>query len=416
MSQPSLHVAVIGAGIVGLSTAIWLQRFGNSVTLIDKEGPAAGASFGNGGVLANIAVVPVVTPGIWRTAPRMLLDPDAPLFLKWRYLPKLLPFLRSYLKQSDAQKVGKTAKALAQLLHDAPDQHRALAEGTKAAQFIGPGNYIYVYSDKQAFEKDAFGWDLRRKHGFQLAELNGEEIAQFDPALGDRFGFGVLSKHSGMIRDPGAYIEALYAHFLENGGTFEQAEITSLAGHSDLATAACATVSAIDADAFVVAMGAWSNKLAKALGVSVPLESERGYSIDFHNPNITLKAPTMIAASKFVVTPMNGRLRAAGIVEFGGLKAPPSTAPFDLLRRKVAEHFPHLTYSHATEWMGHRPAPSDSIPVIGASPRFRNVYFGYGHHHVGLTGGPKTGRLLAQLLSGRTPNEDMSPYSPDRRL
>ncbi|MEO1718594.1 MAG: FAD-binding oxidoreductase, partial [Planctomycetota bacterium] len=135
----------------------------------------------------------------------------------------------------------------------------------------------------------------------------------------------------------------------------------------------------------------------------------------FHAPNIALKSAIMIAASKFVLTPMDGRLRAAGIVEFGGLHLPPSEAPFDLLRRRVKEYFPDLEYSHTTQWMGHRPAPSDSIPIIGQSPRLKNVYLGYGHHHVGLTGGPKTGRWLAQLATGRAPNEDLTPFSPSRR-
>ena len=415
MSQPRTHVAVIGAGIVGLSAAIWLLRAGHRVTLIDREGPGAGASFGNGGVLASIAVVPVATPGIWRKAPAMVLNRDAPLFLRWAYVPKLLPFLRKYLAASAPDQVAKTADALAALLHDAPEQHRALAQRTAADAYIGPGAYLYVYPDHDAYVQDKNAWDLRRARGFTFEELSRDDLGTFDPTLQGRFGFGVLSRQSGVIRDPGAYLDALYAHFIDAGGVFARHEVSGFDAAGDLATGIQSATGTVQADAFVLATGAWSKDLAATLGIKVPLESERGYHIDFHAPNLSLKAPVMIAASKFVVTPLNGRLRAAGVIEFGGLNAPPSKPPFDLLHRQVARHFPDLTYTHTTEWMGHRPAPSDSIPIIGASPRFRNVYVGYGHHHIGLTGGPKTGRWLAQMLSGALPNEDMAPFSPHRR-
>lgn len=415
MLQPNAHVAVIGAGILGLSTAIWLQRFGHRVTLVDKSGPGAGASFGNGGILADLAIVPVVTPGIWKTAPRMLLDRNAPLFIKWQYLPRLVPFLAQYLAASRPDRVEKTADALRDVLHNAREQHLALAAETGAERYIGPGDYLYVYKDRAAYEADAYGWGLRRARGYEVEELEGEALAAYDPALAGRFGFGAVSSTGGMITDPGAYVAALHAHFKALGGEDVVGEVQGFEATGDTAERANAGDQSIQADAFVITTGAWSGPLAAELGVRVPLESERGYHIEFHAPNLTLKAPIMIAASKFVLTPMEGRLRAAGIVEFGGLFLPPSAAPFDLLRRKVKEHFPDLEYSHTTEWMGHRPAPADSIPVIGQSPRLKNVYLGYGHHHVGLTGGPKTGRWLAQLATGRTTNEDLTPFSPSRR-
>lgn len=414
MSQPGKTVTVIGAGIVGLSTAIWLQRMGAEVTLVDKDGPGAGASFGNGGVLASLAVVPVTTPGLWKKVPGLLFDPDGPLFLRWRHLPRLVPFLRRYLAASRDGQVRKTADALALLLHDAPDQHMALAQGTAASDLIGPNDYLYVYADRAAYDADAYGWDLRRERGFHLTELDADALAAFDDTLKGRFGFGVLSRQSGVIRDPGAYVDALFAHFLDQGGTFLKAAAQGFETEGTMATAAKTDAGALASDTFVVATGVWSQGFAASLGVRVPVESERGYHIEFHGPSIDLKAPTMIAAGKFVLTPMNGRLRAAGVVEFGGLQAPPSEAPFALLRRQVKAHFPELTYTHTTEWMGHRPAPADSIPIIGVSPRLKNVYLGYGHHHVGLTGGPKTGRWLAQMITGQAPNADLSAYAPAR--
>ena len=410
------HVVVIGAGIVGVSTAIWLQRAGVQVTLIDREGPAAGASQGNGGVLANIAVVPVTTPGLARRAPAMLFDPDQPLFLRWRYLPKLAPFLRHYMKASKDDRVQATSKALAQLLHDAPDQHHALAAETGAEKYIRRGAYLFGYPSKSVFEADGYAWQVRKARGYAWREVDGEALGEIDPALRGRFGWGIICDHHGQITDPGAYVRALASSFEAAGGTLSTATVAAFKESQGTALAVATDQGPVSADAFVLSTGAWSSPLARSVGVDVPLESERGYHVEFHNPSFTLRAPIMVAKGKFVVTPMDGRIRAAGVVEFGGLDAPPSKAPFDLLRRQMAELFPDLTYSHTTEWMGHRPAPADSIPVIGKSPRLNNVFLGFGHHHIGLTGGPKTGRWLAQMVTGAPGNEDLSLYSPSRRF
>lgn len=167
-------------------------------------------------------------------------------------------------------------------------------------------------------------------------------------------------------------------------------------------------------DAAVLATGVWSGPLAKKLGLSVPLESERGYHIELWDPSFMPRSPVMIASGKFVATPMEGRLRLAGVVEFGGLDAPPSRPPFALLRKNGLAAFPGLTFSRETEWMGHRPAPADSIPVIGEIPGASGAFTGFGHHHIGLTGGPKTGRILSQLISGQKPNLDLGAHSPAR--
>lgn len=170
----------------------------------------------------------------------------------------------------------------------------------------------------------------------------------------------------------------------------------------------------IACDTCVIATGIWSGPLAKTLGINVPLESERGYHIELWDPSFMPKAPVMVASGKFVLTPMEGRLRLAGVVEFGGLEAEPSRAPFDLLMKGALAALPGLKWARKEEWMGHRPAPADSIPVIGEAPALKGAFMGFGHHHIGLTAGPKTGRLLAQMITGKTPNQDVSVYSPER--
>ncbi len=405
-------IIVVGAGIVGVATALWLQRDGFDVTLVDREGPAAGTSYGNAGILAAGSIVPVSVPGLWRKAPGLLLDPDQPLFLKWRYLPRLLPFLRQYLGQ--ARNVDHIAAALFTLLHDAVDQHHALADGTDAAAYLSDEDWIYGYPDRATYEADRYGWNIRRKHGVRFEEMTADMLAAHDPVLAGRFGFGVRLLQHGRISDPGAYVTALAALFAAEGGTIRQATVTDMILSDGQCSGLQTDQGVLRAGQYVLTLGAWSGPLARKLGIAVPLESERGYHIEFVNPSISFRNTIMVAAGKFGMNTMNGRLRCAGVVEFGGLDAPPSAAPFALLRRQVAALFPDLTYDRVDEWMGHRPSTADSLPVIGRAPEAENVLLGYGHQHVGLTGGPKTGRWLAALAAGRPPNTDLGAYAPNR--
>ncbi|GFE62947.1 NAD(P)/FAD-dependent oxidoreductase [Litoreibacter roseus] len=410
MTEPK-HIHVIGAGIVGVATAIWLQRDGHHVTLIDKAGPGEGTSYGNGGVLASCAVVPVTVPGLVRKAPAMLFDSTKPLFLKWRYLPKLLPWLGKYLKHANAADARRIAKALTPLIGDSLADHQALSAGTDAAKFVVPGDYIYAYPDRAAFLGDAFGWDVRKANGFEWSEI---DLGSYDPVFAENLSFGIQLPNHGRITDPGAYVKHLAKHFATNGGRILKGEISGFQRNGGRLTHLKIDGSSLTCDAAVLATGVWSKPLAGKLGLSIPLESERGYHIDLWDPSIMPNAPTMVAAGKFVATPMEGRLRLAGVVEFGGLDAPPSEPPFELLERSARAALPGLTWSRAERWMGHRPAPADSIPVIGEVPGWRGLYMAFGHHHVGLTGGPKTGRLVAQMISGRKPNVDVACYSPAR--
>lgn len=407
-------IAIIGAGIVGVSTAIWLQREGHKVILIDRAGPAEGTSYGNGGVLASCSIVPVTVPGLFLKAPKMLLSRDQPLFLKWGYLPRLAPWLVRYLGHANAADATRIAAALAPIIADSLNDHRALAEGTGAEKWLVPSDYLFLYNDRAQYANDAFGWGLRRANGFVWDEFDAAALYAYDPAFSRDLGFAARLKDHGHITDPGQYVRDLAAHVERSGGRILIAEVEDIARENGRVTGIRAGGDTIACDAAVIATGVWSGPLARKLGLRVPLESERGYHIELWEPSVMPRAPVMVVAGKFVVTPMDGRLRLAGVVEFGGLKAEPSRPPFELLKRNIAQAMPGLTWRHATEWMGHRPAPADSIPVIGEIPGISGAYTGFGHHHVGLTGGPKTGRLLAQLIGGRKPNVDLAPYSPAR--
>jgi D-amino-acid dehydrogenase len=220
--------------------------------------------------------------------------------------------------------------------------------------------------------------------------------------------------HHGRITDPGAYVKALANHAETKGARLVQADVTDFTHEAGRVTGVRAGGETIRCDAVVLATGAWSKPLAAKLGLNAPLESERGYHLQLWEPSVMPRAPVMVASGKFVATPMDGRLRLAGIVEFGGLDSAPSRAPFNLLERNIREAIPGITWKKTVEWMGHRPSMSDSIPVIGEAPALAGAFVAFGHDHVGLTGGPRTGRLVAQLMSGKTPNIDLRPYSPAR--
>ncbi|MFT6223568.1 MAG: D-amino-acid dehydrogenase [Paracoccaceae bacterium] len=410
--NPQKTIAIVGAGIVGVSAAIWLQREGHKVMLIDRGAPGDGTSYGNAGVLASVAIMPVTGPGLIAKAPRMLFDPNQPLFLKWGYLPKLMPWLVKYLRHANAEDATRIAAALAPIIGDSLADHQALSEGTGAEKWIVPGDYVFGYGSRADYEAEAFTWKIRREHGFEPQEI--EDFKAYDPVFSEKIGFGIKMPNHGRITSPGDYVKDLARHAEANGTQMIKADVRGILRENGQVTGLRTTGETIACDTVILATGVWSKPMADMLGLNVPLESERGYHIELWEPNFMPRGPVMIASGKFVATPMEGRLRLAGVVELGGLKAPPSRAPFDLLKRQALAAMPGLTWARETEWMGHRPAPSDSIPVIGEVPGIKGAYLGFGHHHVGLTGGPKTGRLLAQMISGRKPNIDVGVYSPSR--
>jgi len=415
VTKKSQKIAIIGAGIVGVSTAIWLQRAGHEVVLIDREGVASGTSYGNAGILACSGIIPVTTPGLVLKAPKMLFDPNQPLFLRWSYLPKILPWLVGFLRKANLKDMKNITSKLHMVMHDSVDQHKALAKGTSAEKYIITKGLLHVYNKKSDFEKDNLAWETLKKTGLEFVEVDAAGIEEYDPSLKNKFEYGILSRSDGHITDPSTYINALAKHFEEQGGKIIIGEAHNMLMQGNaVAAVEIKNGEAIKADHVVLTAGVWSGELAKKLGLDVPLESERGYHLEFINSNIELKYPLMIKSGKFGMNSMNGRLRCAGIVELGGLDAEPSRAPFELLKRQVKELFPELEYDEIKEWMGHRPSTTDSLPLIGALEKTPNVWAGFGHQHLGLTGGPRTGKWLAQMISGEKPNEDLSAFAPNR--
>lgn len=403
---------VIGAGITGVCTAIWLQRAGVTVTLIDRVDPGAPeqTSYGNAGLLARVAITPIADASLLRKAPLMLLDPDSPLYLKWSYLPKLIPWMLPFVRNMTPARVEKIIAAITPLTNDSVDQHLALAAGTPAAAYIKTGDYAYYYRDKAAFDKDHAHNDLLRKMGFEVLARDRAAMLDHDPMVSPAYSYAAAYPDHGWLTSPGKYVAALAAHFQANGGVFKRGEAVAIS--NDSVTLKGGEV--LTADKIILSAGAWSGPLAASLGQKSLLETERGYHLFLNGVSYQPPHPFMVSDAKFVVTPMEGGLRCAGIVEFGGLDAPRSAAPLNLLKKRIRQVYPDLTWDSAEEWMGFRPSTPDSLPHIGALPDAPNLIAAFGSQHIGITIGPRLGRMAADIALGKRSNLDLTPYRPDR--
>ena len=410
--QQSDHIIVIGAGINGVASAIWLKRYGYDVTLMDKNAVGMGASFGNAGLLATSAFLPVTGPGLISKALFYALSPHFPLFLRWRYFPKLVPWLTRYLSHANAKDTRAIAKGLFEITHDSVEQHKALTTGGKAARWIMPSEYGYVFKNRAEYEADAFSWAVKKEYGIEPEWREGRMVQECEPMLSTDLSFMLILKNHGFILNPEAYIKELADDFLAMGGRYIQGEIADIERHDGKIKAVITKDKQhIACDKAVITAGIWSRSLMQRIGLDVPLESERGYHILFKEPSEKPNRPLMIASGKFVATPMAMGLRCAGTVEFGGLTPEKSKAPLDFIRKKVKETFPNLDAKGEETWLGFRPATPDSLPLIGEVGN-SDIYVGFGHQHIGLTAGAKTGRFLADIISKRPPNIDMRPYHP----
>jgi D-amino-acid dehydrogenase len=418
----TLHVVVIGAGIVGAASAVELLRDGHRVTILEP-GPPGGeqaASYGNGTMLTTASVVPMSMPGTWRKVPKYLSDPLGPLAIRWSYIPKLAPWLWRFLRAgATAAKVRPTAKALRALLYDAPERHRRLAEEAGVGDLIRRQGVLHVFPSRADFEAEALAWQLRRENGVRWLELSEDELRQQEPALDRRYKFGLIIQENGQCLDPGAYVAGLVAYAEAQGAERRQGRAAGFAIAGQRLTAVRVDGQAdIACDRAVIAAGAYSRVLAQAAGDRVSLETERGYHAVIENPGIELRYPTMPSDGKMANVMTNHGLRIAGQVELAGLEAAPNWKRAEILRDFALKTWPGLPRDLPAErvkvWMGHRPSTPDGLPCIGAASGSADIVHAYGHGHVGLAAGAMTGRLVADVVSGLKPTVDLAPYSPQR--
>lgn len=410
-----MHIAIIGTGIVGTCTAAWLQRDGHRVTFFDPRPPGEACSFGNAGSLSPSACLPVGMPGMWKKVPRWLLDPLGPLTVRWRYAPRVVPWLAAMLRHSSREEVTRIAAALRGLLAPIFDCYDPIVAAAGADALVRRTGCLYVYSSRETAAQWAWGMNLRRSLGVQLIDIGETELAALEPDLRGRFRFGILAPENGSTPDPSALVKALHAHATRLGAITVQRAVTGFTRHGRTITAVRTDDGeATSVDGVVVAAGAWSARLAAALGDRVPLETQRGYHVTVGSTNLSLRHTVMASEHNLMVNPMAMGLRLAGTVEFAGLDAPPNFARAQALLRQGQALFPHMDTSRVTEWMGHRPCLPDSLPVVGPSSGADNGWLAFGHGHMGMCMGATTGREIAHLVSGRVPQVDLTPFRPTR--
>jgi D-amino-acid dehydrogenase len=416
------HVAVIGAGIIGVVSAIEALRDGNRVTLIEPGTPGGqqAASYGNAGWLGTHSVIPPAMPGVWRKVPHYLMDPLGPLAIRWPYFPKALPWLARYLWSGWTEaKVEETARALRDLLKDAPALHKALAAEAGLSDLIEHQGVMHIYPSRAAFEADRLAWDIRRRVGVQWLELSEDEMRQREPDLDRRYQFGILVEEAGRCRDPGGYVAGLADHARALGADIISARATGFRVENGRLKAVVTDRGEIACDAAVVAAGIRSRQLCASIGDRLPLETERGYHIMIENADVNLRT-SLMSDTKMAVNAMNGGLRTAGQVEIAGLEAAPDWRRAEILRDHLLSLFPKLPrdlpMASIKVWLGHRPSMPDGRPCIGYARATRDVVYAFGHGHVGLVGSACTGRLVAQLIAGREPEIPIAPFAPQRYL
>src|SRR5437763_2150072 len=382
-AESGRRVRVIGAGIVGLCTALWLQRDGHRVFLVEPGTPGEGASFGNAGCLNGSSVTPMAMPGVIKQVPRWLMDPLGPLALRWQYLPKILPYLVRFVGSATPEKVRAQARAMRPLVGPTVPLVRELAKMAGADTLVHQRGHLYVYRSAEALAKDGFAWALRRDNGVEVDEFDADELRQLEPALSREYVRGLLVRENGHTTNPLGLVTALVEHFRRQGGEVVRARALGFRLEGGRLGAIRSNAGDLPADAAIVCAGAHSKPLAAALGDRVPLETERGYHLMISDPEAMPRIPTADADGKFVATPMELGLRLAGTVELAGLDAPPDWRRSRILLTQARRMLPGLAARHEedriTMWMGHRPSLPDSLPVIGPSRASPDVIYAFGH-------------------------------------
>lgn len=416
-SHTASPVVVIGGGLVGTCTAAYLQRAGFEVMLLDRASARQAASHGNAGCINGSSIVPVAMPGVLRSVPKWLLDPAGPLALRWRYLPRLAPWLMRFIRSSAPDKVEAQTRALRALLRPALEAYEPLLRDAGADDLVHRRGHLIVYTSHEGMRGDDAAMALRERNGVAIETLSAGDLRALAPALSERFVAGRRIGETGHVADPSVLLARLTAHIVERGGRVLDDDVLSIETSAAGAHAVRTRLGSYRAHAVVVAAGAWSGPLARGLGDRVLLDTERGYHVDIEGAD-AVPMPILWSEAKIFVTPMQRWLRAAGTVELAGLDAPPDWARATAMLRRVKEMLPALGVEldrgegqRVSRWLGFRPSTPDSLPVIGRSPRCANVYYAFGHGHVGLTAAASTGRIVADLVAGRAPTIDLAPFS-----
>jgi len=414
MSAANTPTVVLGAGIVGVCCARYLQQRGQSVTLVDRVPIGAGCSFGNAGVLSSWSCEPLAKPGLWKDMPGWLADPLGPVSLKLGYLPWLAPWLLRFARAARPERIAEISDAMFTLNQPTVELFRQLLAGSGHESLVADSSYLFVTRRAGSLDENGPGWTMRRAVGAPITVLGAGELHEMEPDLAPEYVKGIAIGAQGRATNPGRLVRVIGERVLDGGGRFLRADVRALTPRDGGGMTLHTGDGDIDAPRLVLAAGAFSARLLKPLGVNIPLQGERGYHMEFRDPGVTVNNSVHDADRTFVASAMEGGVRCAGTSEFNHLDAEPDMRRARNLTILGKALFPKLNVEHASEWMGRRPTLPDTIPVIGPLPGHPGVILAFGHGHLGLTGAPMTGRLVAAMATGERLNADVTPYRAER--
>ena len=413
LPSQSQDVVIIGAGFVGIATAMWLQKSGHKVTVIDPQPFAEGAYFGNACTIATYANIPVGTPSTIKQIPQLLCNPNSPLSINWSYLPRLTPWLMRFAWASRPSQVEYIGQQLGVLLSHAHGALMPLIETAQGHDLVKKNGTLYLYGSEAGLAKAQPDIALRRRNGIPVTELTKAEIGDLEPHLKPIYERGLFFENAQHLLSPLSLLQRMGASVIANGGQI----ITNKALAIERVSADQLKVQlqgeSVSGHKVVVAAGAWSKTLAQQVGDTLPLDTEQGYHLMYQGAEQLLNRPVGWADVGFYMTPMNDGLRAAGTVELAGLNNAVNPKRLKLIADTMKTLLPQLP-SHDSEWTGFRPSMPDSMPVIGQSSKDTGVYYAFGHGHIGVTLSGITGKLISEMIDGKTPSMDIAAFSAQR--
>ena len=406
------RIGIVGAGIQGISNALFLQKKGFDVTIFDKdEVGSPAASYGNAGHFSPYACVLMNRPDILTDVPAMLLSSKGPLALKWNYVPKMIPWFLQFLRNCTTKRMMHTAKNMHQILDLALSAYDELFDDIDLDGLVEKKGILYIWND-QSLKSRELEIKVRNELGVDQQVVSPKEIHDLEPNIKPFYHGGVYYKYGRHARNPKKILLKLFSLFLKNGGKFLKMNVQDINFDDEKPTVKTETQRYIF-DKLVIACGAFSKKLTDNLGEKIPLDTERGYHVHFKDCDHLLSRPVIFQNRGFGITPMEQGLRVVGTVEFGGLKNPLSKPRVKNLINNAKYMLGDLP-EHEDEWLGFRPTLPDFLPVLGPSKNYKNIFYCFGHHHLGWTLGPISGKIIAGMIAEENTNLNLSPYSSIR--
>ncbi|MDA7486531.1 FAD-binding oxidoreductase [Candidatus Pelagibacter ubique] len=407
--EKNLKIGIVGVGIQGISNALFLQKKGFSVTIFDRDEPGSpAASYGNAGHFSPYASVPINRPDVLTDVPAMLLSSTGPLALKWNYVPKMMPWFLQFIRNCTTKRMMHTAKNMHQILDLALPAYDELFDEVELGGLVEKKGILYIWND-QSLKSRELEIKVRNELGVDQQVITPKEIHDLEPNIKPIYHGGVYYQYGRHARNPKKILLKLYDLFLKKGGKFLKMNIKDINFNDEKPVIKAETQSFLF-DKIVIACGSFSKKLTDNLDEKIPLDTERGYHVHFKNCDHLLSRPVIFQNRGFGITPMEQGLRVVGTVEFGGLDNPLSKSRVKNLINNAKYMMGDLP-EHEDEWLGFRPTLPDYLPVIGPSKKYKNVFYCFGHHHLGWTLGPISGKIISGMIAEENTNLDLKPYS-----